>query len=635
MSDDALAVWHAHGAVIDRLLADVGDALQQVAVAGLSFPDPELPDELDVLAARATTLGLARGAQLLGALGAALGRVAASTDSPDALAARREALADAWAASQRLTAWWRLYRIEHDLRTVQGRLALDRLHSAQPATTRAPVATRSLTVRPLGIELDPSGRLLVFALPFGDDRPVGVRAVLLRDQLSEVDRDAPLATPAISRLFQDAVRLGRVLDGVVRLDDHPVTERADAWLFRPAFRSVPRALSLAPGVAEPALPRLDVRRLRSGAHPAVACVVTVTVRWDATASPRIVSLLDDGDPAPWAAPPTLWLSLAKRAMVRGEMVGSLDLVVMPRGDTLLPLHHVDALDARRYLAHDPTAFALDGTLLARALVDAAPDDPAEALFVRAVALLVGGGVVDPAALRADWEALHPVGVDATWRHRWCGWVLGAACDPAEALGWLYDLAAALDPMAPDLAALARLLGRDATQVSTADVALLDDARAARALWLARDAGELADGDTAWATLGASRLGAALATPTGWAVCAQAMVRSQCARDEGEAAAARDFFDGHRASMLADGRAPLCDAMELVHLGDVWSLLRGADRSGSFAAGLGLDRVALALRAVEAVGAWRLEAPGDRGRALRAAEALLLAATAGVLPWVVG
>ena len=100
-------------------------------------------------------------------------------------------------------------------------------------------------------------------------------------------------------------------------------------------------------------------------------------------------------------------------------------------------------------------------------------------------------------------------------------------------------------------------------------------------------------------------------------------------------AARDFFDGHRASMLADGRAPLCDAMELVHLGDVWSLLRGADRSGSFAAGLGLDRVALALRTVEAVGAWRLEAPGDRGRALRAAEARLLAATAGVLPWVVG
>ena len=27
--------------------ADVGDALQQVAVAGLSFPDPELPDELE------------------------------------------------------------------------------------------------------------------------------------------------------------------------------------------------------------------------------------------------------------------------------------------------------------------------------------------------------------------------------------------------------------------------------------------------------------------------------------------------------------------------------------------------------------------------------------------------------------
>jgi hypothetical protein len=51
--------------------------------------------------------------------------------------------------------------------------------------------------------------------------------------------------------------------------------------------------------------------------------------------------------------------------------------------------------------------------------------------------------------------------------------------------------------------------------------------------------------------------------------------------------------------------------------------------------LGLDRVALALRTVEAVGAWRLEAPDDRGRALRAAEALLLAATAGVLPWVVG
>ncbi len=633
--DAALVLWNDHGHLLDTFLGDVGDALQQVAVAGLSFPDPELPDELVVLGGRARQLGLSRGALHLQGLSDALAAVARAGD--DDRDARHEALAEAWRQSQWLTAWWRLSRVEYDLRTVQARLALDRRRALGPeAGVRATVPTRSLTVRPVGMELDPAGRLLVFATVFGDDRPTGVRSVILRDQLSEFDRDAPLAGPVISRLFQDAVPLVRLLDGVVRLEDHPVTERGDGWLFRPAFRAVPRILPLAAGVPEEALPWLDLRRLRAGVHPAVPCRVTVTVRWDPAASPRVVAVLDDGEPAPFAPAPALWLSLAKRLIARGAREDGLDLAVLPRGESLLVLHHLDGLDTRRYLAHEPGCLNLDAAAVARWLLEAAVDDPGEAVFVRGVAALAGGAAVDRAAVREAWEAHRPAGVAAGWRARWCGWILGSLGDPAEARGWLHDLAACVGPVEPDLGALGRLLGRDPSQVSAADAGRVDDALVFRVVWMALGAGLGDEEEAAFAAVESARFAGPLGVVTVAGVCGRALLQARASLGDPEAAAceaAREYLQGHRAAMIVEGRAPLLDAMELVHLGDTLVWLRGGDRRGPVAAGLGIDRVGLALRCAEAVGTWRLE--GDEGRAVRAAEALFLAALGGVLGWVVG
>ena len=55
---ESLAVLVRSEGLIQQLLGDVQEALSQVFVAGLAFPDPDLPDELAALAERAERFGL-------------------------------------------------------------------------------------------------------------------------------------------------------------------------------------------------------------------------------------------------------------------------------------------------------------------------------------------------------------------------------------------------------------------------------------------------------------------------------------------------------------------------------------------------------------------------------------------------
>lgn len=93
-----------------ELVVDVLDLAGAVAVAGLAWPDPELPAELRELAARARALRLGEGVERLDRLAQALD-VAVAAD-PEA---RREAVRVAIDAFQRLVAWARLMRVELEL----------------------------------------------------------------------------------------------------------------------------------------------------------------------------------------------------------------------------------------------------------------------------------------------------------------------------------------------------------------------------------------------------------------------------------------------------------------------------------------------------------------------------------------
>ncbi len=616
------------GVLLDRFVADVEEALRQVFTAGLSFPDPELGDELSWLAERAGRHGLPSALTLLGRLEVWVRAIGAETD-----AGRRSHLAsEAWDQTQRLVSWLRLLRTELDFLTVEGKLAEDAGQQQEGAEVSFP--TRTLTAWPVGMELEPGGKLLIFCQDVDSGQPV-----VLRDHLSEFDANAPMADPVISRLFQDAVELGAVMNGLIRLEDHPVVQRRHSLLFRPAFRAIPRALAVTHGFSPPPLPELDP--LRKG--------VLTPVQTRAT-----VSMARDGR-VRWRAPVQIHGSEVLRfngtkALAReGADRVELDVVVRPRGETLRVLS-AETEDGRVFLADDPTLFRLAPSALARVAQRTSADladEPGAGCWLRTAAYLFGGAddeAVD--RLREDLTRCGGEDLEAQYLVGQCRFVLGEPL-PADAVQQLVqdtlELAALPKGVAAPLDALERVLGR---QVSPTDLRHVTDGMVYRALWLAHEAELTQQLEDPLRRLVTARYTGKLRSALPEAVCARALAVHMVEvldgdvddDEDGGGGEALTFLEAHLDDLLpGHGRGtgrrrrqppPMPELVELFQLGDTFALLTGGDRHGVTHAELGLPWLALAQTCADALLGWRVEPPDDHN-AVVAGDALLAVAAANL------
>lgn len=637
-----------HGALLGRFGSDLGELLDQIAVAGLAHPDPDLGEGIAALVDRARRLGLGAAAAGLAALAEAVDAVRAAAP-PGALAPPALTRA-AWDATQRLVAWRRLFERAVALQRVEGRLATEALVARGERPPKPALPTASARVWPLGLDLRDDRLTLV-----GLDVDTGGR-VTVRDVVSEHDTDAPLDGTVISRLFQAAVSLRQVLGGLVVFEEHPVGRARGGPLFAPAFRAVPRRVAVSGPVAGPTLPRVGADGFDAIRDPMRADLIVER-------SPDGITFrLDDGTAEPPAVEvertPTLELNALKRLVEAAgpgapAVRASLPVVLGPAPGAPRVLSARDADDERVFPACDPRCFTLGPAALYRralAATDAMVDDSADAIdgrFVRTVAALFGGAS-DAAldGLAEGWRGPQ-AGIDRLFRATLAGRLLRVTPDPAldAAVEAAIDEALLLGALpAADVppADLAALLGRAPLRGEG-----LDGRAIWRALWLmsAGGAERARVRRGALLTLFAARYAGPLREPDPHDVAARALLLAELSREaaegeeaEGEAplgddevlAPARQFLDAH----LADLRpAPGRPAPPLPGFGGLWALgeahrLLYPEATPHGLAALGLPRPALA----RAVAAALLDL--DR-RPLRAADGLLCAAAAGVAHWLVG
>lgn len=294
-NDDDLADMVDHATSTTRLLDDVWEVVRQLFAGGVAYPDPDMPAELVVLLDRAERHGLPTAVALIGALSEGLKSLGEQTD----LFARADGSEAVWLGAQRLLAWLRLFRQEHDLTRVQGGLAREARTANNPPTapkrSRVPVA--SLTCWPVGL-MRRGTKLTIFALdidvPTGSDMGVSDRRpqrVMIVDELPDVPTLGPFSGLVISRLFRDQLSMASTMSGLIRLTEHPVvvTGSSDRLqrLFRPAFTATATRVPAARSFVAPALPSIrQPQRGREGPTLGTAEIVAVldaagdvTLRW--------------------------------------------------------------------------------------------------------------------------------------------------------------------------------------------------------------------------------------------------------------------------------------------------------------------------------------------------------------------
>ncbi len=395
-ADDRRAAVH-HDEPLRIWLRQVGELVDQLHVAGVGFPDPDLPLTLAALSERAALLGLAsavEGLTVLGAWWAATGR------APDE-ATRRARAAETWDALQRFVAWLRVFRRGHALLAVERALEAEGEAGHGWAPT---VSTDSAAVRPVALTLEAGGRATLEAVDVS-----GGSTVWLRDHLSDLDAEDPLGRVAVSRLFQDRVELGAVLDGVVRLDDHPVGQRGGARVFGPAFDRVPTVARVQGAVPAAEAPRGEA----PGPTPTRIDLTVVDAEAGRLRTPSGAAV----DLAPTAA---LRLNLGKRAVIGAP--ATLDAVVRASDDGTALLHAYDDLGQRVFPHLDPRCLDVPAAVVWRRADAASANLPAPlAAWVRSVAAAFGGVATDDVEdLRGGWRRLvsegarraGPAGVEA-------------------------------------------------------------------------------------------------------------------------------------------------------------------------------------------------------------------------------
>lgn len=640
-STEDLASVAGSGRIVDLFLSDIGEALRQVCVAGLSFPTPELPDTLAALGERARALGLLSSFETISRLRA---YIAATLAEPD-LERRHVHARGAWEQTQKLIAWQRLYRAEHDLLMVQSRLSAEA--SGEQLSRAEGFKTATLSVWPLGVDLSPTGKLLIF----GRDIDQG-RTVVLADHLAEHSAEDPLGAAAISRMFQDVIELRKVLGSVIRLEDHPVVERANSLLFRPAFKAVPKLRPVADKFKPPKLGPFD---LSADAPPEGVGVLDVKVQ-RSSGRTRMTSGKESID----VQNPLLKLSFTK-LMLR-EQTQSLDLrlVVVAHDDALQVLSTETELDGRVFPAHDTTVFRTSAALL-QSRADHAPlaEGAVAHLFLRTAAHALGGSKPEQVgALKTQVADATARSLDEAYRLSLCFMLLGLPLPPERVRGFIEDAVLLLTTAASaiDLEVLARVLGRPSGSVSLADTREVDGAMAYRAVFMADQAGLFEELRPLFIALYNDLYKGELKNPQVGDVCARALLVAGLTDGKGEIAtdaddegddgdddegkprpaveAALKFFNAHlddfAPKKTTTKSKPLPEPIELLQLGDTLAYLQGAPRLGPTLLALRLPPFKLEQACVEALLEWLVVASPEplSKRAVIAADNLLVSIARG-------
>ncbi len=621
-SADDIASLDASRPQVDRFLLDMDEALAQVFVAGLAYPDPELADELASLCDRSRRHGLATAAGGLDRLRILLLATYAERD----LMRRQELAHRAWDETHRFVAWLRMFRVEYDLLSIQARLERDVAEGGSPVPTQAfPVA--SVTAWPLGMELSGAGRLILFCrdVDSGD-------AVVFHDHLAEWDRDHPLRAPAISRLFQDSVLLGDLLGGVIRTDEHPVALRRGASVFRPAFAAIPTALAVTRDFAAPALPS-------DGPGPRSE---SLQVSWG-----------QDGvrmTPAVRRTP-ALAFNLCKLLMRERRDHLELDAVVVVAGDERTLLSVATGFDGRVFPTYDTALFRTARSVIhARACkVDERLGGLSAAGFwVRAAACLLHGAThAEIDSLRNSLPTRRASGVAEHYRLGYAAFLLDEVHHPPEMLSLLrcaVVCATARGASDVDTDDLARVLGQ--RSASSADFRLLDGTFVYQALWLTYSCALADDLRAELGALWRCRYAGELTEP-GWGdVVARVllMILMHATGQMGQGDAAKDamaeavqdasgFFAAHLADLRKlGGTRAAPELVEWLQLGDTFAWLHDQDRFGVTvkAMGIGSDRLWSAVAAGLVTWTLDMESGGAQpDLALRAGDALAVAVAVGM------
>ncbi len=624
-----LSVVASGGPLLERFLDDVDEAVGQVFVAGLSFPDPELPDELASLSERAERHGLPTALAHLKRLELWVRAISGEKSTER----RLELAQGAWDETQRLLAWLRLFRTELGFLIVESALSAETAGETQGAARQVP--TRTVTMYPVGLELERSGMLLIAGLDIDSKMPV-----VLRDHLAELDPDRPLSGKVISRLFQDAVDLSVVMRGLIRLEDHPVVQRQTVMLFRPAFRATPKLLPVTEDFQPPEFPSLDPSRLR-GQHMPGPFRATLSARG------RQIHWT-----APWPVESSEVIKLNATKLLAREAATKLELDLVARlkeDDTLRVLSATTEDDGRVFLADDPTLFRMAPEVVAASAIttrkDLGEDHELAGRWLEAAAFLFGGTdkkVVE--GLREALAKLEPQGLDEHYRAALAQDLLGEvpAGDKVQAvIKDALDLALLTTSDTVPTDALSRVLGR---QASSADLRYVTDELVYQALWLTFGAGLLGDLAGEVRAVVSHRFSGKLKAATPATICARALGTYLVELLDGEVddptkSKAVGFLEAHLADLGPARRRRRRkttlrpELLELFQLADTRAVLNQWDRRGPIVAGLGLPALELASTCAKPLLRWRAGEAGEKA-ALEAGDALLIIAAAGLRPFFI-
>ncbi|MEL6177975.1 MAG: hypothetical protein AAFS10_03435, partial [Myxococcota bacterium] len=345
--EDDYAVFQEESHHVLLLLSDVREVLSPLHVAGIAFPDADLPDELDTLADRSAQLGLGTGVEHLGRLARSLRALL------EARGRRQRApwLRTAWAEMQRLVAWLRMMQTSYDLLQVEGNLVAS--YSGRIQSTSSSAATASVDVWLFGLTITQDHQ----AMMYGSDIETG-QPVLLNDHFAELhDRD-PMRSTAISRLTQGTVVLHNMLNGLVRLTEHPYRHQGRLQVFEPGFKAIARPIPKPRGVQAPKLSELVVDRMgRLGWDDDQAKPDTMDIGWmwaeldGKVEETDVVLCSDDGTPVPMVMTNSLQFNLNKLMLRDGDDRIRLRWVCLVQKGMLYALNTSTGMDGLETHAH--------------------------------------------------------------------------------------------------------------------------------------------------------------------------------------------------------------------------------------------------------------------------------------------
>lgn len=617
---DAIA-FTASRAHMDHLLRQLTELLEALFVAGLAYPQPDLLAGLPELIERSAALGLEGLVARLGALEVAL----ASTRAANNEVEHAEATRQATEALQHLSAWQRLYRREHALLLVAGRLAAQAEGVAMP---QARVPTADLVAWPIGARLE-GASLEIFALELG-----ARQHVVFHDHLSDLSPLSPLARPVISRLFQAQLPLRAMLSAVIQLEAHPVALRAEVLHVNPAFRCAPRLLDVAPSFLPPHPPTL-----------AAGQIGRALGRFDAEVDATGQHLLDPaGASLSIAVGETLRFNLVKWRAQVADPTARLALILAPSEDQAEVIAAEDPWGDLALPHLDPAAFRWSPKALYALASSASGGDAVDRRLLLTTAGLFGAlGDQGLDALRGAWLDTRPEGVLA-WGRAAQAWAL-LGLEPAEAdIEALLDLATAALALGAQpketplrVSQLAPVLGLPPAQLAKVDRRAISGALLFTALRLIDTWGDLSDRLELLKALYAARYQSPSAAPTVGDVCARALLLRALAEAEAEADTQADtpadagaalayldaFLQDLRPRAGRPTPAPLPTLREILDYATARALLTSQDTlRGSVAA---LDLPPLGLARLIADGLLALARAPDSAEAARAAANGLLCA----------